>query len=57
MIPKDEFNKYAVKHAGISSMNMHRYTSMTNAQFTSSVTPRIIEERQLTWQKWTFFRV
>lgn len=47
MIPKDEFNKYAVKHAGISSMNMHRYTSMTNAQFTSSVTPRIIEERQL----------
>jgi len=47
MIPKDEFNKYAVKHAGISSMNMHRYTSMTNAQFTNSVTPRIIEERQL----------
>ena len=47
MILKDEFNKYAVKHAGISSMNMHRYTSMTNAQFTNSVTPRIIEERQL----------
>ncbi len=47
MIPKDEFNKYAVKHAGISSMTMHRYTSLFNAQYYNSITPRIIEERQL----------
>ncbi len=47
MIPKDEFQKYAVKHAGISSMNMHQYTSLTNARFTNSITPRIIEERQM----------
>ncbi|MGE4587498.1 MAG: ATP-dependent Clp endopeptidase proteolytic subunit ClpP [Mangrovibacterium sp.] len=38
-----EFNKYATKHAGISSLNMHRYES----QFTNSLTPYIIEERQL----------
>lgn len=38
-----EFNKYATRHIGISSLNMHRYESI----FTNSLTPYIIEERQL----------
>ncbi|MCB0764168.1 MAG: ATP-dependent Clp endopeptidase proteolytic subunit ClpP [Flavobacteriales bacterium] len=44
MFPPDEFTKYAVKHRGISSNTLHSYTS---ASITSSVTPYIIEERQL----------
>lgn len=43
---KNEFEKYAVNHMGISSMTMHRYTSAVNNHF-SNVTPYIIEERQL----------
>ena len=39
----NEFNKYATKHIGISSLTMHRYDSI----FTNSLTPYIIEERQL----------
>src|ERR1051326_542145 len=39
MYPKDEFRKYAVKHMGISSHTLHDYQS--------SLTPYIIEERQL----------
>jgi len=39
----NEFNKYATKHLGISSMTMHRFDSI----FTNSLTPYIIEERQL----------
>lgn len=45
----NEFEKYAVKHAGISSLNLHRYTSLYsgyNIQ-NSSITPYIIEERQM----------
>lgn len=43
-----EFEKYAVKHAGISSLNLHRFKSMSaNAMFSSSITPYIIEERQM----------
>ena len=38
-----EFQKYAVKHKGISSLSMHRYQSMHN----SYINPTIIEERQL----------
>ncbi|WP_163709638.1 ATP-dependent Clp endopeptidase proteolytic subunit ClpP [Mangrovibacterium lignilyticum] len=38
-----EFHKYATKHKGISSLSMHRYDSV----ITSSLTPYIIEERQL----------
>jgi ATP-dependent Clp protease protease subunit len=38
-----EFHKYATGHLGISSLKMHNYTSM----FTGSLTPYIIEERQL----------
>ena len=40
---QDEFRKYAVKHAGINSMTLHRYTSVMNEY----ITPNIIEERQL----------
>ena len=38
-----EFHKYATRHIGISSLNMHRFDSL----FTNSLTPYIIEERQL----------
>lgn len=38
-----EFNQYATKHLGISSLKMHHYESL----FTNSLTPYIIEERQL----------
>ena len=37
---QDEFQKYAVKHRGISSMTMHRYTSVLN----DYITPNIIED-------------
>jgi len=40
MMDKNEFNKYAVKHHGISSMYLDGYIK-------SSMTPYIIEERQL----------
>lgn len=40
---QDEFKKYAVKHQGISSMTLHRYTSILN----DYIAPNIIEERQL----------
>ena len=40
MFDKNEFNKYATKHMGISSMNLHSYIE-------SSLTPYIIEERQM----------
>ena len=39
----NEFNKYATKHLGISSLTKHRFDSI----FTNSLTPYIIEERQL----------
>jgi ATP-dependent Clp protease protease subunit len=38
-----EFNKFAVKHMGISSMTMHRYNSI----WSNYISPTIIEERQL----------
>ena len=38
-----EFNKYATKHLGISSLNLNRFDSI----LTNSLTPYIIEERQL----------
>ncbi len=39
MFPPDDFRKYAVKHRGINSMVLHDYQA--------SMTPYIIEERQL----------
>ena len=43
MIPKDEFQKYATKHMGISSTTLHNYTSV----YGNYISPTIIEERQL----------
>jgi ATP-dependent Clp protease protease subunit len=39
----DDFKKYATKHRGISSINLHRFTSV----YGSYISPTIIEERQL----------
>lgn len=38
-----EFEKYAIKHRGISSLTMHQYKSVAN----NYISPTIIEERQL----------
>lgn len=49
----DEFNSYALKHMGISTMQMEYWKELQNTLYssvntiTSSVTPNIIEERQL----------
>ncbi len=43
MMNPNEFQKYAVKHAGISGMTLHRYQTVTNGY----ISPTIIEERQL----------
>ena len=43
MIPKDEFNKFATRHMGISSSTLHNYTSV----YGNYISPTIIEERQL----------
>jgi ATP-dependent Clp protease protease subunit len=40
---QNEFKKYAVKHSGISSLTMDRYTSI----YSNYISPTIIEERQL----------
>ncbi len=40
---KNEFRKYAIRHAGISSLTLDTYTSITSGY----ITPNIIEERQL----------
>jgi ATP-dependent Clp protease, protease subunit len=39
----DEFRNYAIKHKGISSLKLDRYSSITN----DYISPTIIEERQL----------
>jgi len=46
MNQKEEFNKFATKHIGISSMNMHRFHS----HFTN-MTRSIIEEREMRFQE------
>ncbi len=43
MFAEDEFKKYAIKHKGISSMNLNRFQAATAEYFS----PTIIEERQL----------
>ncbi len=43
MASKNEFQKFATKHMGISSLSLNRYTSASN----SFISPTIIEERQL----------
>jgi ATP-dependent Clp protease protease subunit len=44
-----EFDKYAVKHLGVNSNTLHSYQSFNSSlpMVTNSVTPTIIEERQL----------
>jgi ATP-dependent Clp protease, protease subunit len=39
-----DFNKYATRHLGISSLDMHRFASATSNSY---ISPTIIEERQL----------
>ena len=39
----NEFKRYAVKHSGISSLTLHRYSS----EYGNYISPTIIEERQL----------
>jgi len=41
-----EFEKYAIRHKGISSLSLHRYQSLYGSP-QGSITPYIIEERQL----------
>ncbi len=41
---KNEFNKYATKHKGISSLNLHKYYQAVQSSY---ISPTIIEERQL----------
>lgn len=43
MFPKDEFQKYATRHMGISSLTLHNYASV----YGNYISPTIIEERQL----------
>ncbi|MDR2414277.1 MAG: ATP-dependent Clp endopeptidase proteolytic subunit ClpP [Odoribacteraceae bacterium] len=43
MSSRNEFHEYAVKHAGISSLTLNRYASVS----ASYISPTIIEERQL----------
>lgn len=43
MNQKDDFKKFATKHMGISSMTLHRFTSL----YDSYISPTIIEERKL----------
>jgi len=40
----NEFNKYATKHKGISSLNLHKYYQAIQNSY---ISPTIIEERQL----------
>ncbi len=43
MRPSDDFRKYAIKHQGLSSLMIDKYTSL----YDSYISPTIIEERQL----------
>lgn len=49
MNQNNEFQKYATKHLGISSLNLHRYQNITNQSniMGNYINPTIIEERQL----------
>ncbi len=46
MIPKDEFQKYATKHLGMSSMHLEKYMQ-NGIPNINDFTPHVIEERQL----------
>lgn len=44
---EQEFKKYAVKHEGISSLKVEQYMNLNSKAYIKSMTPYIIEERQL----------
>lgn len=46
MFPKDEFQKYATKHLGMSSMHLEKYMNALVPQI-NGFTPQVIEERQM----------
>lgn len=48
-----EFEKYALRHQGVSSLSLHRYQSLYGNP-KGSITPYIIEERQLNVARWTY---
>lgn len=52
MFHKDEFQKYATKHLGMSSMHLEKYMekSMTTVPNIQGFTPAVIEERQMNVQ-------
>jgi ATP-dependent Clp protease protease subunit len=51
MFDKNEFQKYAVKHLGMSSMHLEQYAEKSTRSYTApkigNFTPYVIEERQL----------
>jgi ATP-dependent Clp protease, protease subunit len=47
MFDNNEFRKYATKHQGINSLTFDGYVSAVTSRLPSSMTPYIIEERQL----------
>ena len=50
MFPKDEFQKYATKHLGMSSMHLENYANHIGgmaAPQINNLSPNVIEERQL----------
>ena len=47
MFPQDEFQKYATKHLGMSSMHLEKYMNTVSAPNISGFTPQVIEERQM----------
>lgn len=49
MFPKDEFQKYATKHLGMSSMHLEKYMAKSVPNITG-FTPAVIEERQMNVQ-------
>ena len=44
---QNEFQKYATKHMGISSLNLHQYQTSVGNISANYISPTIIEERQL----------
>lgn len=44
---QNEFQKYATKHMGISSLNLHQYQNAVGNISANYISPTIIEERQL----------
>lgn len=54
MFDKNEFEKYAVKHRGMSSMHLQKYMDVTTPNI-QSFTPYVIEERLMNIQPFDVF--